>query len=46
MRGALPKHLRATVDVASGCGLRQGEVFGLSEDELDYEDGRLAKTAQ
>ncbi|MFI6059871.1 hypothetical protein [Streptomyces sp. NPDC051286] len=42
VRAALPEHLRATVDVASGCGLRQGEVFGLSEDELDHEGGRLA----
>ncbi|MFJ1548310.1 hypothetical protein [Streptomyces sp. NPDC088246] len=42
MRGALPRHLRTTVDVASGCGLRQGEVFGLSEDGLDYEGGWLA----
>ncbi|WP_405751487.1 site-specific integrase [Streptomyces sp. NBC_00012] len=42
VRAALPEYLRATVDVASGCGLRQGEVFGLSEDELDYEGGWLA----
>ncbi|WP_406501419.1 site-specific integrase [Streptomyces sp. NBC_01590] len=42
VRAALPEHLRATVDVASGCGLRQGEVFGLSEDELDYEGSWLA----
>ncbi|MFE2633964.1 tyrosine-type recombinase/integrase [Streptomyces scopuliridis] len=42
VRAALPEHLRATVDVAGGCGLRQGEVFGLSEDELDYEGGWLA----
>ncbi|MFF8270463.1 tyrosine-type recombinase/integrase [Streptomyces sp. NPDC016562] len=37
MRAALPGHLRTIADVASGCGLRQGEVFGLSEDEIDYE---------
>ncbi|OLZ62007.1 hypothetical protein AVW11_24060 [Streptomyces amritsarensis] len=39
VRAALPRHLgpRSTVDFASGCGLRQGEVFGLSEDEIDYE---------
>ncbi|MGI5398399.1 tyrosine-type recombinase/integrase [Streptomyces sp. CA-135486] len=24
------------MDAAGGCGLRQGEVFGLSDDELDY----------
>ncbi|MFF3676996.1 tyrosine-type recombinase/integrase [Streptomyces sp. NPDC002120] len=37
VRAALPRHLRTTVDIASGCGLRQGEVFGLSDDEIDYE---------
>ncbi|OEJ51990.1 tyrosine-type recombinase/integrase [Streptomyces agglomeratus] len=42
MRGALPERLRAVVDVGSGCGLRQGEVFGLSVDEIDYEGGWLA----
>ncbi|MET8272553.1 site-specific integrase [Streptomyces sp. NPDC079189] len=42
VRDALPEHLQTTVDVAGGCGLRQGEVFGLSEDELDYEGGWLS----
>ncbi|GGT22419.1 hypothetical protein GCM10010271_27260 [Streptomyces kurssanovii] len=42
VRDALPEHLRATVDVAGGCGLRQGEVFGLSEEELDYDGGWLS----
>lgn len=42
VRAALPERLRATVDAAGGCGLRQGEVFGLSEDELDYEGGWLS----
>ncbi|HEY9440324.1 MAG TPA: site-specific integrase [Streptomyces sp.] len=41
VRAALPEHLRATVDVAGGCGLRQGEVFGLDDEELDYEGGWL-----
>ncbi|MFE5486617.1 hypothetical protein [Streptomyces sp. NPDC056527] len=41
-RDALPRHLRAAVDVAGGCGLRQGEVFGHSEEELDYADGWLS----
>nr|WSW60117.1 site-specific integrase [Streptomyces sp. NBC_00998] len=36
VRAALPEHLRTAVDPAAGCGLRQGEVFGLSEEELDY----------
>lgn len=42
VRAELPEHLRATVDVASGCGLRQGEVFGLAEDQLDYKGGWLS----
>ncbi|SDM66151.1 tyrosine-type recombinase/integrase [Streptomyces wuyuanensis] len=42
VRAALPAHLRATVDVAAGCGLRQGEVFGLDERELDYEGSWLS----
>ncbi|MER6615148.1 tyrosine-type recombinase/integrase [Streptomyces xantholiticus] len=42
VRAELPEHLRATVDVASGCGLRQGEVFGLEEAQLDYEGGWLS----
>ncbi|MFJ6935591.1 tyrosine-type recombinase/integrase [Streptomyces sp. NPDC101132] len=41
VRAALPRRLRAAVDIAGGCGLRQGEVFGLSEDEVDYEGGWL-----
>ncbi|MFK4119111.1 hypothetical protein [Streptomyces longwoodensis] len=30
------------MDVGAGCGLRQGESFGLAVDELDYESGWLA----
>ncbi|MEU0115535.1 site-specific integrase [Streptomyces bobili] len=41
VRAALERRLRATVDVGAGCGLRQGEIFGLSVDELDYEGGWL-----
>lgn len=37
VRAALPPRFRATTDVAGGCGLRQGEVFGLAEDALDFE---------
>lgn len=46
VRAALPAHLRALVDVAGGCGLRQGEVFGLSEDEVDHEGGWLSVNHQ
>ncbi|SHI19807.1 tyrosine-type recombinase/integrase [Streptomyces sp. 3214.6] len=41
VRDALDCRLRAAVDVGAGCGLRQGEIFGLSVDELDYERGWL-----
>ncbi|MFF3018375.1 tyrosine-type recombinase/integrase [Streptomyces sp. NPDC057939] len=37
VRAALPGRLRTAVDIASGCGLRQGEVFGIDVEELDYE---------
>ncbi|MCX5267517.1 site-specific integrase [Streptomyces sp. NBC_00199] len=39
VRAALPERYRAMVDVGAGCGLRQGEVFGLAEDAIDV-DGR------
>lgn len=42
VRAALPERFRAMVDVGGGCGLRQGEVFGLSVDELDFDGEWLA----
>ncbi|MFC9248367.1 tyrosine-type recombinase/integrase [Streptomyces sp. NPDC057136] len=42
VQAALPEHLRLAVDVAGGCGLRQGEVFGLDVEELDCEGGWLS----
>jgi integrase len=39
VRDSLTERYRAVVDVGAGCGLRQGEVFGLAEDALDL-DGR------
>ncbi|MDT3397353.1 tyrosine-type recombinase/integrase, partial [Streptomyces sp. B1866] len=33
VRAALPDRYRAMVDLGAGCGLRQGEVFGLPDDE-------------
>ncbi|MDX2574435.1 site-specific integrase [Streptomyces scabiei] len=41
VRAALAQRFRATVDPGAGCGLRQGEIFGLSVDELNYEGGWL-----
>lgn len=42
VRTALQRHYRAAVDVGAGCGLRQGEIFGLAVDEVDHEGGWLA----
>ena len=33
---AMPERLRATVILAAGAGMRQGEVFGLTVDRLDF----------
>ncbi|KOG30143.1 tyrosine-type recombinase/integrase [Streptomyces resistomycificus] len=42
VRAALPHRYQAAVDAGAGCGLRQGEIFGLSVEELDFEGGWLA----
>ncbi|MBW1604731.1 site-specific integrase [Streptomyces sp. JJ66] len=39
VRGALPGQYAALVDVGGGCGLRQGEMFGLAVDEVDFVNG-------
>jgi integrase len=36
VRAALPARYRAVVDAAGGCGLRQGEVFGLAVEDVDW----------
>jgi integrase len=41
VRAALPKRYRAMVDLGAGCGLRQGEIFGLPADEIDFDSGWL-----
>jgi integrase len=41
VRAALPERFRAMVDVGGGCGLRQGEIFGLADDAVNYETGWL-----
>ena len=46
VRAALPERYRTAVDIGGGCGLRQGEIFGLSGDELDFADGWLKLTHQ
>ncbi|MGW3754451.1 tyrosine-type recombinase/integrase [Streptomyces sp. NPDC005134] len=39
VRAALPEHYRAMADVGAGCGLRQGEIFGLPVDEVGFLTG-------
>ncbi|MEV5266492.1 tyrosine-type recombinase/integrase [Streptomyces werraensis] len=39
VRDALPKQYAPVVDVGAGCGLRQGEIFGLAVDEVDFVEG-------
>ncbi|MFI8085528.1 tyrosine-type recombinase/integrase [Kitasatospora sp. NPDC086009] len=42
VRGALPERYRAMADLGAGCGLRQGEIVGLAEDDaLDFEGGTV-----
>ncbi|MEV0914653.1 tyrosine-type recombinase/integrase [Streptomyces sp. NPDC049967] len=36
---ALPEQYRAMVDLGAGCGLRQGEIFGLAEEEVRFGTG-------
>lgn len=38
VRAALPEHYRAMVDVGGGCGMRQGEIFGLAVDAVDFDN--------
>ncbi|MEU4108321.1 site-specific integrase [Streptomyces sp. NPDC027717] len=41
VRAALPDRYRAMVNLAAGCGLRQGEVFGLAVEDVDFLGGVL-----
>jgi integrase len=41
VRAAMVERYQATVSVGAGCGLRQGEILGLSVDEIDFENGVL-----
>ncbi|MGQ0716280.1 MAG: hypothetical protein ACT4NP_03015 [Pseudonocardiales bacterium] len=38
VRAELGERYRLTVDLGAGCGLRQGEVFGLCVDQVDFVD--------
>ena len=35
---ALPERYRPTATIAAGCGLRQGEVFGLAIEDIDFDE--------
>ncbi|MFF5647914.1 tyrosine-type recombinase/integrase [Streptomyces collinus] len=39
VRSALPERYRAMVDLAGGCGMRQGEVLGLAAEDVDFVEG-------
>ncbi|MER6466178.1 site-specific integrase [Streptomyces sp. NPDC001228] len=39
VRDGLPTQYATTVDIGAGCGLRQGETFGLAVDEVDFVGG-------
>lgn len=39
IRHGLAERYRLAVDLGVGCGMRQGEIFGLSADDLDLDDG-------
>ncbi|MFJ7417857.1 tyrosine-type recombinase/integrase [Streptomyces uncialis] len=39
MRRGLPEEYRPMVDLGGGCGLRQGEIFGLPVDEVGFDSG-------
>ncbi|MEE1743139.1 MULTISPECIES: hypothetical protein [unclassified Streptomyces] len=41
VRDAINERNRIAVVVGLGCGLRQGEVFGLSPEDVDYVRGML-----
>jgi integrase len=35
LRQQIPERYRITVDLGAGCGLRQGEIFAVSTDDVD-----------
>jgi integrase len=41
IRSGLAGRYQSIVDVAAGCGMRQGEVFGLAVDDVDFESERI-----
>lgn len=41
VRSGLAEQYATAVDLGAGCGLRQGEIFGLAIDEIDFAGGVL-----
>ncbi|MFB7913488.1 tyrosine-type recombinase/integrase [Streptomyces sp. NPDC056061] len=41
VRAGLPDRYAATVDAGGGCGLRQGEIFGLDQENVGFASGWL-----
>jgi integrase len=41
VRGQLPDQFKVVVDLGIGLGLRQGEIFGLSLDDIDLNTGEI-----
>ncbi|MFF5716491.1 tyrosine-type recombinase/integrase [Streptomyces buecherae] len=46
VQSALPERFRAAVDLGAGCGLRQGEIFGLGIGQADFTKGWLTVSYQ
>jgi hypothetical protein len=41
VRAAMVERFRPMVDLGAGCGLRQGEILGLTVDAIDFDSGTL-----
>ena len=39
VRKGVPVRYRPAVDIGAGCGVRRGEIFGLSPDDFDFDEG-------
>lgn len=46
VRAAMPERFRIALDLGVGLGLRQGEVFGLSPDDVDFLRGTVEVSRQ
>ncbi len=46
VRAALPPQYAIVATLAAGTGMRQGEIFGLSPDEIDFDAETIAVTRQ